>query len=120
MATYRPKEGTQAAQALEFIERVTQHARGAWVANTDVADALQVRPNAIMPALGPAINAGLVEKSLNGHGFTQWRLGVIKSRRAPKEPAKPKVPVFSLPDWPPGFVPRFETVVVPQYEERRK
>lgn len=121
MATYQPKPDTLAARAIEFIETATNgKPKGAWVANLEVCTALQVRPNAIRPSLEKAIETGLVEKSMCPSGFTQWRLGVIRPRPRKREQPKVDVPLFSLPDWPPGFQPLFDTVKVAEYETRRK
>jgi len=121
MATYQPAPDTIAARALEAIERVQrQLPAGTWVPNMQICKAIGAKPNAMVPALARAVEAGLVEKSTEGKGFMQWRLAVIRTRRQPVKESEPKHPTFSIPNWPPGFVPRFETVVVPQYEERRK
>lgn len=120
MATYQPKADTIAARALDAIEAGLRYKpKGAWLPNADAARVIGVRPNAMLPALGPALDAGLVEKSLCSSGFTQWRIGTIKSRRA-RPAASAPAPKFSLEDWPPGFVAQFDTVSVPSYEMRRK
>jgi hypothetical protein len=121
MATYQPKADTIAARALDAIEAGLRYKpKGAWLPNADAARVIGVRPNAMLPALGPALDAGLVEKSLCSSGFTQWRLlGTAKPRRT--RPAKPTDPQkFSLDDWPPGFVAQFDSVSVRSYETRRK
>lgn len=118
--SYAPLEGTIAAQAIDFIERAQdRRPKGAWIPNVDVCAALGVKPNAIRPSLDKALAVGLVEKSICPNGFTQWRLGVIKSRRKPVKPQPVAATLFSI-DWPPGFVSRFDSVAVPTYETRRK
>jgi hypothetical protein len=118
--SYAPTEGTIAARAIEFIEkRLDRMPKGAWLANTEVSAALGVPPNAIRPSLGPAIDAGLIERSLCPSGYTQWRMGFIKPRRRPTKAKPPEVPKFSI-AWPPGFVSKFDSIKVASYEERRK
>lgn len=119
--SYVPTDGTIAARAIEFIERrLERQPKGAWIPNTDVCAALGVPPNAIRPSLGPAIVAGLVERSLCDSGYTQWRLAYIKPRRKPVKPKPAAAPTFSIADWPPGFVSRFASVKVASYESRGK
>lgn len=121
--TYQPHPGTLAARALEFISVAGQSKpKGEWIANLEVCAALGCLPNLVRPSLDRAIEVGIVEKSLDTRGFTQWRIPVSKPRRASKATAKAAAPAqtFSIPNWPPGFVSRFDTVKVASYEERRK
>jgi hypothetical protein len=119
--SYVPTSGTIAARAIEFIERrLERQPKGAWIPNTDVCAALGVPPNAIRPSLGPAIDAGLIERSLCDSGYTQWRLAYLKPRRQPVKAKPVEAPTFSIPNWPPGFVSKFDSVKVARLEERRK
>lgn len=109
---------TLAEQAIRYIRAVSRDREpGAWVLNTEVCAHLSVKANAMVPSLAPAEAKGLIERSLNSSRLTQWRLPVQKPRRA----AQPKidVPRFGI-DWPPGFVSQFDTVRMPDYEQRRK
>lgn len=118
--SYAPTAGTIAARAIDFIEkRLECQPKGAWVPNTEVCAALGVPTNAIRPSLTPAVDAGLVERSLCDGGYTQWRMAFLKPRRKPAL-AKTVEPKRFSPDWPPGFVSQFDAVQVPSYETRRK
>jgi len=117
--TYQPYPGTLAARALEFISAKSQ-AKREWVPNVEVCAALGCLPNLVRPSLDRAIEVGLVEKSLDTRGFTQWRMPAGKLRRTRKPKEEPAAgPTFGI-DWPPGFVSQFDTVKVASYEERRK
>lgn len=116
---YTPKPETRAALALDFIQaRLREKERGEWLANTEVAQFLGCPPNAIRPSLEPAVEAGLIERSVTSKGCTQWRIAVPK-RRAPSKVVK-SPQRFSIDNWPPGFVSQFNAVKVAAYEERRK
>jgi hypothetical protein len=109
---------TLAEQAIRYIRAVSRDREpGTWILNTEVCAHLSVKANAMVPSLAPAEAKGLIERSLNSSRCTQWRLPVQKSRRASK--AKSSGPTFGI-DWPPGFVSKFDTVKVPDYEQRRK
>jgi hypothetical protein len=119
-AVYQPQPETIAERAIEYLEKaLDRKPKGAWIPNLAVCTALGVKPNAIRPSLDKAIAVGLVERSICPSGFTQWRLGYIKPRRRPTKPQPAEVPKFSI-DWPPGFVSKFDTVKVPDHEQRRK
>jgi hypothetical protein len=116
---YVPQPQTRAARAIAYITSQAQgQPRGAWIANTAVAKFLGCPPNAVQPSLAPALDAGLVERSLTSSRATQWRLTQQKPKRARKQPA-PEPTRFGI-NWPPGFVSRFASVVVPAYETRAK
>lgn len=116
---YEPKEGTIADQAIRYVDCMLMQApRGAWIANIEVSTHLGVRPNAILPSLQKALDVGLIEKSLCERGFLQWRIGTPRKRPTKKAEKKPEE-VFSIPNWPPGFVSQFDTVYVPAWEGRK-
>lgn len=111
---YAARADTLAAPAIRYIKAtLVDKPAGAWVLNTELCRHLDVPSNATRPALGPAVAAGLVERSINSGGYMQWRM-------AQPKPKRKKAPQFSLPDWPPGFVSQFDSVEVPNYETRRK
>lgn len=118
--TYVPKPDTRAAMALDFIQtRMSEMRQGEWLANTEVATFLGCLPNAVRPSLEPAVEAGLLERSVTSKGCTQWRMATAPKRHAANKLVK-STKLFSLDNWPPGFVSRFATVVVSAYETRTK
>ncbi len=113
---YVPKPETRADMAIDFIKgRLRCQASGSWLANTEVAQFLGCRPNAVSCSLKAAVNAGLLERSTTSGGYTQWRIASTKPRRSKRASA---ASTFVI-DWPPGFVPQFDKVKVAAWDGRK-
>ena len=119
--TYAPQPDTLAALALAFIEaELRDQPKGSWLPNTKIAEHLGCKPNAVWPSLIPAINAGILERSQSHNRATQWRMAQPKRRQPSKVVQQKAAPrTFSIPNWPPGFVSKFDTVSVPAWDGRK-
>jgi hypothetical protein len=91
------------AQARRYLK----HQAG-WVTNSELATHLGYTPGLLTKLLQPLVDSGELNRKRCGKG------GILHWRAALVAPAKR----FSI-DWPPGFVPQFDTVAVPAYETRR-
>lgn len=84
-----------------------------WVTAAEVCAFLGQNVETVGAALAHAVARGEIERSHiqggNGGSKLQWRLRVQQLEPPPK--------IFTV-DWPPGFVPRFDTVSVAAYEQR--
>lgn len=94
---------TIAAQA----ERYLRHT-GGWVKNSELAGHVGVLPSRLTGALAAMLETGEVQRKRCGKG------GVLHWRAALPTPTQ----LFSVKDWPPGFVSQYDTVSVPALDGR--
>lgn len=102
------------AQTCKRAEAYVTHA-GRWVSAKELGEFLGVSRELAGMAMSYQVAHGVIERRRihggNGGSRVEWRLRPEHLEMPPK---------FFNADWPPGFVSKFSSVVVPSFEVRRK